>query len=113
MSEVKRHTRWCFTSWDFNRMMRIKPHLFEKFVVGSEYSPTTNSIHYQSYCVSKKPYTLGEIKKIIDPKAHYEPAYGDEKACINYCIKDGLVISEHNIKNEEEEDIFDIFNDQN
>jgi len=94
-------------------MMRMKTHLFECYVIGSEIAPCTQKIHYQAYCESKKAYTLGEIKKIIDPKGHFEVAYSNERECINYCTKDGMVIDLHMtddfIKRTEEEDVLKVF----
>lgn len=101
--------RWCFTSWDFNKMMRLKTHLFDVVVVGQEICPTTQQLHFQGYVRSIKAYNLSSIKRIIDSKAHFEPAYAIEDACILYCKKDGRIIISQPAK-QEEEDVFDVFN---
>jgi len=89
MDADKKTNRWCFTSWDFNKLTRLKSHLFEIIAIGEEVAPTTKKIHYQGYVRSHKEYNLGQIKKLIDSKAHFEPAYSSEEECIAYCFKEG------------------------
>lgn len=123
MDAKKKDKRWCFTSWDFNKLMKIKTHLFKNLIIGKEIAPTTNTIHYQGYCESHKEYDLASIKKLIDNKAHFEIAYANENECIRYCNKERdpiITMLEKDIDSyypgrfkhywKNEEDAFDVFN---
>lgn len=91
MEKIK-SKRWCFTTWDFNKLMRIKKHLFDWIIIGEERSPSTNQIHYQGYIVSHKAYDLSNIKRLIDGKGHFEIAYGSHRDCVNYCSKENKLV---------------------
>lgn len=99
--------RWCFTTWDFNRIYRVNTKLFEYFVICEEIAPTTQKVHYQGFCITRREYSLGAIKKIIDPKGHFEEAYASNKECDDYCRKDGVVIRSHGVW-QEYKDLFSI-----
>lgn len=107
-------TRWCFTSWDFNKLLKLNKDLFELICIGEEIAPTTNKIHYQGFLISKKEYNLGSIKKIVDSKGHFEPAYATNAECIDYCGKEGKEFMYKRPDNDLQdiEDIFDVFNIQ-
>lgn len=113
MNAEKSYKRWCFTCWDFNQISRLickKSHLFDYFIIGEERSPTQNRIHYQCYCIAKRPYSLSSIKFIIDAHGHFEPAYGTDQECINYCSKEKIVHIHGQLQNKYyEEDVFDVF----
>jgi len=101
--------RWCFTSWDFNKMTRIKTHLTDCVVVGIEECPLSKRLHYQGYVEFKKAYTLGSVKRIMnDKEMHAEIARADASACISYCKKDGLILLEYGNCNRYL-DVFDVF----
>lgn len=114
MVEIK-EKRWMITLWDFNVVnnLRNKIHLLDYIAIGKEICPTTQSLHFHAYLETKKAYSLSSIKSILKCKtAHVEIARLSRDACVHYCLKDGECFFQYcNDKSEEEEeDIFDIFN---
>lgn len=79
--------RWVFTlnNSDADEVPNM-PH--ERYVVWQvEQAPTTGTVHIQGYLECAKPVRMSALKKVM-ATAHFEPARGDQKQCIDYCKKE-------------------------
>lgn len=64
-----------------------------KYLYGYEICPTTKTPHLQGFFALKKAARITELKKLIVGNPHLEPCYAAEINNINYCSKDGNVVS--------------------
>lgn len=93
----EKSARWCVTMWDFNKVVRIRKHLLNHYVIGKEICPTTHKLHFQCYFEFKKLYDLGNVKRVLcDKEAHCEIAREPRAVCEAYCAKDGCLINLQN-----------------
>lgn len=95
--------RWCFTInnpgeddtfWDFDiKLPRDKKlvhfeELVEYFIVQEERGHQEETVHYQGFVHFKQRKTLEWLKKVINPRAHWEVARGSDEDNQKYCSKD-------------------------
>lgn len=85
----QQYKNWCFTLNNYSvqdeQIFRDMPYSYLVFgrEVGDEGTP-----HLQGYVQLKKPTRLTGLKK-LHPKAHWEPANGDQAQNLTYCSKQG------------------------
>lgn len=93
-------TRWCFTlnnysEKDIENLKELSNSTGEnqKFIIGREIAPTTNTPHLQGYIEFGRRVRFSWLKKKTNPNIHWEAAKGDLAQNFKYCSKEGNYVT--------------------
>lgn len=85
---MAKFNRWCFTINNYTLLPAFDTSCMEYLCFGEE-TGESGTPHIQGYVRFKIRKTLASVKKLLDNRAHAEPAKGHEKQNRDYCSKDG------------------------
>lgn len=82
-----RSRRWCFTLNNYDSVeYEAAIALVARYLVVGKETSLTGTPHLQGFVCFSKPIRIGGVRKML-PRAHWEPAKGNDKQASDYCKK--------------------------